>query len=160
MQFSCIFDCNVFRSIFNFDWFRICPLSDKNVAGSMLSLYNEGCNVFRLIFNFDWFSNTSLFNRSSSGMIKQSDCMENCIYCVGVNVSVMYKTEFDLSIIIECIGLCTELIGLEWMPRMSCRIWMDWMPKMSCRIWIWNSPLSDKNLMRSQLGAGSMLSFI
>ena len=39
-------------------------------------------------------------------MMKLSGCIENCIYCVSVNVSVsiMYKTGSDLNHS-ECIGL-------------------------------------------------------
>ena len=42
--------------------------------------------------------------------MEQNGCIENCMYCVSVSVSVsvMYKTGSDSHI--ECIGLYTELI--------------------------------------------------
>ena len=43
--------------------------------------------------------------------MEQSNCIENCSYCVSVTVSVMYKCRLDLIFIIECNGLYTKLIG-------------------------------------------------
>ena len=54
-------------------------------------------------------------------MMKQSGCIENCIYCVSV--SVMNKTGADHNHS-ECIGLYTELIRWHCLGAESSFVWI------------------------------------
>ena len=69
-------------------------------------------------------------------MMKQSGCIVNCIYCLSVRFHVLYKTELDLILIIDCIGmffiaLCTSIHLLVKIHNTELAVVAEWLKMLS-----------------------------